>query len=98
MAGIMGCATLTVILARNTGGCGLVWARPAQKNDVQKWVLQNFTAAEHQSWLDRLLTAVSDEAERLATGDPQGFASRVAYLSPAPHNNDGPDYDKTDEG
>ena len=72
--------------------------RPAQKNDVHKWVLQNFTAAEHQSWLDGLLAAVSDEAERLATGDPQGFASRVAYLSPAPHNNDGPDYDKTDEG
>ena len=39
-----------------------------------------------------------EEAERLATGDPQGFASRVAYLSPAPHNNDGPDDDKTDEG
>ena len=56
------------------------------------------STAEHQSWLDRLLAAVSDEAERLATGDPQGFASRVAYLSPAPHNNDGPDDDKTDEG
>ena len=72
--------------------------RPAQKNDVHKWVLQNFTAAEHQSWLDRLLAAVSDEAERLATGDPQGFASRVAYLSPAPHNNEEPDDYKKDEG
>ena len=45
-----------------------------------------------------MLAAVSDEAERLAKGDPQGFASRVAYLSPAPLNNEEPNDYETDEG
>ena len=72
--------------------------RPEHKNDVQKWVLQNFTSAEHLGWLDRLLTAISDEAERLATGDQQGFASRVAYLAPTPQNNGRPDDNETDQG
>ena len=58
--------------------------RSTHKQDVHKWVLQNFSRAEHESWLDRLLAAISDEAERLATGDGEGFASRVAYLAPAP--------------
>ena len=58
--------------------------RPDHKQDVHKWVLQNFTKAEHEAWLDGLLAAISDEAERLATGDGQGFASRVAHLAPAP--------------
>ena len=51
---------------------------------MHKWVLQNFTRAEQTGWLDRLLAAISDEAERLAGGDAEGFASRVAYLAPAP--------------
>ena len=71
--------------------------RPDHKNDVHKWVLQNFTSAEHAGWLDGLLAAISNEAERLATGDPQGFASRVAYLVPAPQKNERPDDDKTDQ-
>ena len=58
--------------------------RPDHKQDVHKWVLQNFTKSDHDSWLDQLLAAISDEAERLATGDGEGFASRVAYLAPAP--------------
>ena len=58
--------------------------RPDHKQDVHKWVLQNFTRADHEVWLDQLLGALSDEAERLATGDTEGFASRVAYLAPAP--------------
>ena len=72
--------------------------RPDHKDDVNKWVLQNFTSAEHIGWLDRLLAAISDEAERLAVGDPQGFASRVAFLAPAPQNDEKPDEDKTDKG
>ena len=72
--------------------------RPHHKHDVHKWVLQNFTATEHTGWLASLLTAISEEAERLAAGDPQGFASRVAYLAPAPQNNEKPDEDETDKG
>ena len=49
-------------------------------------------------WLDGLLAAISEEAERLAIGDPQGFASRVAYLVPAPQNNKRPDDEETDQG
>ena len=58
--------------------------RPAHKQDVHKWVLQNFTKSEHEIWLDKLLAAISDEAERLSKGDAEGFASRVAHLAPAP--------------
>lgn len=58
--------------------------RPSHKDDVHKWVLRNFTATDYADWLDGLLAALSDEAERLAAGDPLGFASRVAYLAPAP--------------
>ena len=61
--------------------------RPDHKDDVHKWVLQNFNTSEHTGWLDGLLAAISREAKRLATGDPQGFASRVAYLAPTPQNN-----------
>ena len=71
--------------------------RPVNNDDVHKWVLQNFTTTEHAGWLDGLLAAISNEAERLATGDPQGFASRVAYLVPAPQNNERPDDDKTEQ-
>ena len=72
--------------------------RPDHKDDVNKWVLQNFTSAEHIDWLDRLLAAISDEAERLAAGDPPGFASRVAYLAPAPQSVERPDEDDTYKG
>ena len=72
--------------------------RPDHKDDVRKWVLQNFTSTEHSGWLDGLLAAISEEAERLAIGDPQGFASRVAYLVPAPQNNKRPDDKDTDQG
>lgn len=58
--------------------------RPDHKEDLHKWVLQNFTIAEHKDWLEPLLAAISDEAGRLADGDNEGFASRVAYLAPAP--------------
>ena len=71
--------------------------RPVHKDDVHKWVLQNFTMAEHTGWLDRLLAAISREAKRLATGDQQGFASRVAYLAPTPKNNERPCDDETDK-
>ncbi len=72
--------------------------RPDHKDDVHKWVLQDFTVAEHIGWLDRLLAAMSDEAERLATGDPEGFASRVAFLAPAPQDNVTVNDDETDKG
>jgi PTH1 family peptidyl-tRNA hydrolase len=71
--------------------------RPKHKEDVHKWVLQNFTTADHVDWLDMLLAAISDEAERLAAGDPHGFASRVAYLAPAPQNNERPDEAETNK-
>ena len=72
--------------------------RPDHKDDVHKWVLQNFTSTEHTGWLDGLLATISDEAERLAIGDPQGFASRVAYLVPALQKNKRPDDEETDQG
>ena len=71
--------------------------RPTHKSDVHNWVLQNFTKTEHEAWLDRLLAAMSDEAERLAAGDGEGFASRVAYLAPAcPPADDDTNKEQTD--
>ena len=58
--------------------------RPAHKEDVHKWVLNDFGSKERQNWLDRFLDALSDEAALLASGDAASFMSRVAYLAPAP--------------
>lgn len=58
--------------------------RPLHKEDVHKWVLNDFSASEKQNWLDRFIDALSDEAELLAAGDVSSYMSRVAYLAPAP--------------
>lgn len=72
--------------------------RPLHKEDVHKWVLNDFSIAEKQDWLDRLLNAVSDEAELLAAGDTSSYMSRIAYLAPAPHRQiDKPQQDKAED-
>lgn len=65
--------------------------RPATKDDVHKWVLQDFTRHDKDSWLMALLTALSDEAELIASGDEASYMSRVAWRAPAP---DGGIHDK----
>ena len=52
--------------------------------DIRKWVLMDFMAQERDGWLQTLLRAMADEAERLVAQDEGGFMSRVAYLAPAP--------------
>jgi len=58
--------------------------RPLHKEDVHKWVLNDFSATDKQAWLNNFLHALSDEAELLANGDASSYMSRVAYLAPAP--------------
>ena len=58
--------------------------RPDNKADVHKWVLQDFPSQSYSDWLDRLLKGLSDEADRLAASDHSGYASRLAYVAPAP--------------
>ena len=58
--------------------------RPDHKADVHKWVLSDFSAQDRTGWLDHLLAAIADEAGRLAEDDQNGFASRLAYVAPAP--------------
>ena len=58
--------------------------RPERSGDVHRWVLSDFAKDEQNGWLERLLSAMSDEADRLASHDTAGFQSRVAYLAPAP--------------
>ena len=60
--------------------------RPDGRQDVDKWVLSDFTKQEHTDWLDALLAAITSEAARLSEKDMAGFASRVAMRAPAPEN------------
>ena len=57
---------------------------PESHMDIRKWVLMDFMAQERDGWLQTLLRAMADEAERLVAQDEGGFMSRVAYLAPAP--------------
>ncbi|MEC8712162.1 MAG: aminoacyl-tRNA hydrolase, partial [Pseudomonadota bacterium] len=57
---------------------------PGSCIDIRKWVLMDFMAQERDGWLQTLLRAMADEAERLVAQDEGGFMSRVAYLAPAP--------------
>ena len=57
---------------------------PESRIDIRKWVLMDFMAQERDGWLQTLLRAMADEAERLVAQDEGGFMSRVAYLAPAP--------------
>lgn len=57
---------------------------PNSRIDIRKWVLMDFMAQERDGWLQTLLRALADEAERLVAQDEGGFMSRVAYLAPAP--------------
>lgn len=58
--------------------------RPDTKEDVHKWVLHDFSRHDTQSWLTDMMTALSDEAELLASGDSASYMSRVAWRAPAP--------------
>ena len=60
--------------------------RPDGRQDVDKWVLSDFTKQEQTDWLDALLAAITNEAVRLSDRDMAGFASRVTMRAPAPEN------------
>jgi len=60
--------------------------RPDGRQDVDKWVLSDFTKQEHTDWLDALLAAIANEAVRLSEKDMAGFTSKVAMRAPAPDN------------
>ena len=60
--------------------------RPNGRQDVDKWVLSDFTKQEQTDWLDALLAAITSEAVRLSDKDMAGFASRVAMRAPVPEN------------
>ena len=57
--------------------------RPDGRQDVDKWVLSDFTKQEQTDWLDALLAAITSEATRLSEKDMAGFASKVAMRAPA---------------
>ena len=65
---------------------------PNEAMDVKSWVLADFGRDEQTGWLQTLLDAMADEADRLVEHDDGGFMSRVSYLAPAPQPND--DYGK----
>ena len=58
--------------------------RPDGRQDVDKWVLSDFTKQEQSDWLYPLIEAMIQEAPRLIEKDMAGFASKVAWRAPAP--------------
>ncbi len=58
--------------------------RPDGRQDVNKWVLSDFTKQEQSDWLSPLIEAMIQEAPRLIEKDMAGFASKVAWRAPAP--------------
>ena len=60
-------------------------SRPLTKEDVHKWVLNDFSRHDKDSWLTAMLGALSDEAELLANEDSASYMSRVAWRAPAPN-------------
>lgn len=65
---------------------------PGHKDLVHGYVLQDFSKAERESWLPKVLDAVASEVSLLAGGtkvDDEKFMSRVAYLiNPPPEKPD----------
>lgn len=65
---------------------------PGHKDLVYGYVLQDFSKAERESWLPKVLDAIASEAPLLAGGgkvDDEKFMSRVAYLvNPPPEKPD----------
>ena len=57
--------------------------RPANKELVQKWVLNDFSSEEQQSWLNFLLQVIATESNKLAKRNPELFMSRVSLLTNA---------------
>lgn len=54
---------------------------PGDKALVHNHVLGDFAKAD-QAWLEPLLEAIADNAERLATGDDNGFMNKLALAVP----------------
>ena len=58
--------------------------RPDINQDVDKWVLSDFSKQERSNWLSALIEAISAESPRLTEMDMATFASKVAWRAPAP--------------
>ncbi len=58
---------------------------PGDKNRVTGYVLGDF-AKDDMTWLLPCLDAVADEAALLATGKPEDFMTRIAYLTKDQNN------------
>ncbi|MDB9889889.1 aminoacyl-tRNA hydrolase [Alphaproteobacteria bacterium] len=67
---------------------------PNEAMDVKSWVLADFGRDEQTGWLQTLLDAMADEADRLVEHDDGRFMSRVSYLAPAPQPKDNNGKDK----
>ena len=57
--------------------------RPLDKQDVHKWVLNDFSRHDKDKWLTTMLAALSSEIAYLCDDDPSSYMSRVAWRAPA---------------
>lgn len=56
---------------------------PGEKERVTGHVLGDFSGADRE-WLEKLLTAIADHADRLVKGDMDGFMSKVSQAMQPP--------------
>ena len=59
--------------------------RPDTSQDVDRWVLSDFSKQERADWLTSLIEAISAECPRLIDMDMATFASKVTWRAPAPN-------------
>ena len=58
--------------------------RPADPEHVADYVLSDFSKAEYQGWVEKLVEALAEQAPLLLAGDDSGFMSRVALALQPP--------------
>lgn len=76
-AGHNGLRSLTAHIGNDYWRVRIGIGHPGAKELVHAWVLNDFAKAD-AVWLDSLLDAMADAAERLATGDMERFLTDVA--------------------
>jgi peptidyl-tRNA hydrolase, PTH1 family len=77
-AGHNGLRSIDALLGQDYWRVRIGVGHPGVKELVQPYVLQNFSAAELEDWVEPLLEAVAETVPLLVSGAPDAFMSEVA--------------------
>ena len=81
-AGHNGLRNIDAHIGKNYWRIRIGIGRPDNKEIVNKWVLNEFSAKERNEWLNPLLEVIAKESYRLADGNAEYFNSEVALHGP----------------